>query len=170
MTTGSSTFSEPLRKRIESYLTRYETRRSAILPILHCIQDECGWVQDQHIDALERQYQLHPVEVREVLTFYSMYRQEAPRKFEIYFCNNLVCHMLGAKATMDRIAAHVTALEQELGPDCPFRLRPVPCLGVCDGAPAMLVNKDRHLKVTPERIDEILQKYAPLPKSAGRKA
>lgn len=154
-------FSESLRKKIEGYLTRYETKRSSILPILHVIQDEEGWIQGKHIDALEEQFGLPRVEVREVLTFYSMYRQEEPAQFRVLFCDNIVCCMMGAKATMDKIQKRIDACA-ESGKESPFSLQGVPCLGVCDGAPAMLVNKDRYLKVSPENVDEILNKYAPL--------
>ncbi len=160
----SSGFSEPLKKKIQSYLTRYETKRSAILPVLHAIQDEYGWIQDMHVDQLDKEFGLQRVEVREVLTFYSMYRQEKPRKYQILFCDNIVCTMMGAKSVMKKIQHHIDKLEHAIGDDAPFGLQGVPCLGVCDGAPAMLVNKDRHLKVTEENVDAILQKYAPLPK------
>lgn len=153
-----STFSSPLRETIEGYLTRYETRRSAILPVLHAIQDAEGWVQPEHIESLHNDFGLDRVEVREVLTFYSMYRREKPHRFEVYFCNNLVCHMLGADEAMAQIRTKIAAYEAR-GEESPVGLVGVPCLGVCDGAPAMLVNKERHLKVTAANVDEILEKY-----------
>ena len=157
-----SAFSGALKEKIKVELSRYETKRSAILPILHAIQDECGWVQEKHIEALEANYELNRVQVKEVLTFYKAYRQEAPRKYEIEFCDNIVCCMLGAKEAMAKIEKNIEALEAKLGDKTPFRLKGVPCLGVCDQAPAMLVNKDRHHKVTAENVNQILEKYAPI--------
>jgi NADH-quinone oxidoreductase subunit E len=155
-------FSAKVEEKINHYLGRYETKRSAILPVLHFIQDEYGYVKDEHVEELHQKFQLDRIDVREVLTFYSMYRQKPPKKFQILFCNNMVCHMMGADNVIDKIKGHVEKLQQKLGPDVPFSVEGVPCLGVCDGAPAMLVNKDRHLKVTLENVDSILQKYAPL--------
>lgn len=157
-----STFSAGLQDKIKKELGRYETKRSSILPILHAIQDECGWVQDKHIDTLESTYGLNRVQIKEVLTFYKAYRQEAPRKYEIEFCDNIVCCMMGAKDVMNKIEGHIEHLEAKHGDKAAFRLKGVPCLGVCDQAPAMLVNKDRHHKVTLENVDQILEKYAPL--------
>lgn len=157
-----SVFSPALQDKIKKELVRYETKRSSILPILHAIQDECGWVQERHIEALDGTYGLNRVQIKEVLTFYKAYRQEAPRKYEIEFCDNIVCCMMGAKAAMHKIEGHIEALEAKHGEKTPFRLKGVPCLGVCDQAPAMLVNKDRHHKVTVENVDQILEKYAPL--------
>ena len=150
-----SNFAEPLKEQIQGFPTRYETKRSAILPILHAIQDANGWIKDEHVEALDTEFGLHRVQVREVLTFYSMYRTKEPHKFEIYFCNNIVCHMMGADAAMAKIHARIDSHRGE----CPIGMTGVPCLGVCDGAPAMLVNKDRHLKVTRDNVDQILDKY-----------
>lgn len=154
-----SMFSQALRGRIEGYLTRYETKRSAILPVLHAIQDEEGWIRDEHMVALEEEFGLPRVEVREVLTFYSMYRTEKPAKFQVLFCNNIVCCMMGANEAMAKIEKRIEAYEAR-GEEPPFSLLGVPCLGVCDGAPAMLVNKDRYLKVGIDNVDEILDRYA----------
>lgn len=153
-----SAFSKTLQDKIQHYLGRYETKRSAILPILHEIQDECGWIQPQHIEALESEYGLHRIHVREVASFYSMYRLKESKPLRIYFCDNIVCTMMGANKVMDKIKKHIKSVEDS-GKECKFSLQGVPCLGVCDGAPAMLVNKDRYLKVNSDNIDEILRKY-----------
>lgn len=157
-----SYFSPELREKIEHFLGRYETRRSAILPILHAIQDSCGWIQEEHMEALEREYDLSRVQVKEVATFYSMYRLKEPKKFRILFCDNIVCTMMGAKKSMAAIKA-VEAAYTKAGRDCPFSLEGVPCLGVCDGAPAMLVNKERHLLVDENKVKAIMAQYDQLP-------
>jgi NADH-quinone oxidoreductase subunit E len=162
-----SVFTQEVKAKIEGYLTRYETRRSAILPILHVLQDAYGWIQPAHVEALESEFQLHKVEVQEVATFYSMYRLEKPAQFRVLFCDNIVCNMLGANKVIHRIEAHIARYKEAGNSEPPFSVQGVPCLGVCDGAPAMLVNKERHLRVTEENIDEILAKYAPLPKSTS---
>ncbi len=153
-----SVFSQELQEKIKHYLGRYETKRSAILPILHAIQDECEWIKPEHFEGLEKEFDLLRVQVREVATFYSMYRLEEPKKFRILFCDNLVCTTMGAKKTMEKIE-HVLEGYEKKGKDCPFSLQGVPCLGVCDGAPAMLVNKDRYLKVHPGNVVEFLKAY-----------
>ena len=66
-------FSDELKKTISSYLTRYETKRSAILPVLHAIQREFSYIDDEHVLSLEKDYGLNKIQVREVITFYSAY-------------------------------------------------------------------------------------------------
>lgn len=151
-------FSEEISTQIRAYLDRYETKRSAILPVLHLIQDNYEWIQPQHIDALESEFGLSRVHVQEVASFYSMYRLEKPKPFRILVCDNLVCTIAGAQKTMTCIRKHMQAIE-EAGRECPFSLEGVPCLGVCDGAPAMLVNKERFLKVNEANVETILSKY-----------
>ena len=153
-----SVFSEKLQDKFKHYLARYETKRSAILPILHEIQDEYGWIQAQHIEALEKEYGLNKVHVQEVVSFYSMYRTEKPKPYRIYFCDNIVCTLMGAEKTMEKIRKVMKSYEDK-GLESPFSLAGVPCLGVCDGAPAMLVNKERYLRVDSEKGEEILKKY-----------
>lgn len=156
-----SVFSDVIRQKIAGHLDRYESKRSAILPVLHIIQDEDGWIKDEHVEGLEKEYGLSAVDVREVLTFYSMYRTEKPAKFHVYFCDNMVCTMMGAKGAMEKVRQRIAAYEAK-GIESPIGLQGVPCLGVCDGAPAMLVNKERHLRVSAENVDKILDQYAPL--------
>ena len=159
-----SVFSDTLRKTIEGYLTRYETRRSAILPVLHAIQDEQGWIKEEHIEELHTRYELNRIHVKEVVTFYDIYKDEPTRKYILRFCDNFTCRMLGSKAAIERIEGHIAKLEKEMGGDCPFSLEKFPCLGKCDGAPVMLVNKERVENVTVDRVDEVLSKYAKLPR------
>lgn len=155
-----SVFCTKIRERIEHFLQRYETKRSAILPILHEIQDEYGWIKEEHIAGLEAEYGLPRVHVQEVATFYSMYRLSEPKKYRILFCDNIVCTIMGAKESMAKVEQHLAGY-QKRGEDCPFSLQGVPCLGVCDGAPAMLVNKERHLLVTADKVEGILNRYQP---------
>ena len=93
----TAVFSDPLRKKIESYLTRYETLRSAVLPVLHAIQDEHGWVSPEQIEELHSAYKLDRIWVKEVITFYDIYKDHPTRKFVLRFCDHMTCRILGSK-------------------------------------------------------------------------
>src|SRR5687768_4327467 len=159
-----SVFSDALKKKIEGYCARYETRRSAILPVLHAIQDEHGWIKDEHIEELHRSYDLDRVHVKEVITFYDIYKDEPVKKYVLRFCNNITCRMLGSKEAIAKIETIIEQLDKELGDDAPFCLEQFPCLGKCDGAPVMLVNKERIEHVTADKVEEVLSRFAPLTK------
>jgi NADH:ubiquinone oxidoreductase subunit E len=157
-----SVFSENLQKTIKDLCERYETRRSAILPVLHAIQDEKGWISPEAVEELHENYDLTRVHVKEVITFYDIYHDSPTRKHTIRFCGNLTCCMLGAKDSIKKIKERIAALEEKMGDDCPFGLEVFPCLGKCDGAPVMLVGKDRLEHATVDKVEELLEKYAPL--------
>jgi NADH-quinone oxidoreductase subunit E len=147
-----SGFSNELRNKIEGYLKRYETRRSAILPVLHAIQDEHGWIHEEHIEELHNRYDLDRVHVKEVITFYDIYKDHPVKKYMIRFCKSITCHMLGAEESLHKIEQYIENKDRE----GLFELEPFPCLGKCDGAPVMLVGKDRYEHVTADKVENIL--------------
>src|SRR3954466_3191226 len=102
-----SYFSVELKKIIESYLIRFETRRSSILPILHAIQDEKDWISDADVNALEKEFELSAVDVREVLTFYTMYRQKPPKPYRFEVCKSISCWLMGANETIATIKVEI---------------------------------------------------------------
>ena len=153
-----SYFSPELKKLIESFLTRYETKRSSILPILHAIQDEKDWISDKDVEALEKEFQLSSVDVREVLTFYTMYRQSPPKPYRFEICKSISCWLMGANDTIKAVKQEIEKAEKE-GKSLPFEVHGVECLGQCGFAPSTLINKDRHNNVTPERALELIREY-----------
>ena len=163
----ASYFSAELDKSIRSYLKRFETTRSAILPILHAIQDEKDWISESDVLALEEEYQLSAVQVREVLTFYTMYRTSPPKPYRLEICKSISCFLMGAK---DSIKAAKDAIEKAKaeGKELPFEVHEVECLGQCGYAPAGYVNKDRQNCITPERALQLIEKYSSHPKQNSK--
>ncbi|MES2614334.1 MAG: NAD(P)H-dependent oxidoreductase subunit E [Bdellovibrionota bacterium] len=154
-----SYFSDELKKIIEGYLLRYETKRSSILPILHAIQDEKDWISDADVEALEKEFELSAVDIREVLTFYTMYRQKPPKPYRFEVCKSISCWLMGANKTIAAVKLDIENAEKE-GRPLPFEVHAVECLGQCGYAPSTLINKDRHNNVTPERALELIREYS----------
>lgn len=162
-------FSNDLKKVIDGYLKRFETKRSAILPVLHAIQDEKDWICDADIEELEKTYGLAAVDVREVLTFYSMYRTNPPKPYRFDVCNSISCWLMGSEKTIAAIQERIDSAAKNGNP-IPFEVHAVECLGVCGYAPVALINKDRHLNVTPELALKLVDEYSKreLPAAAKR--
>ena len=160
-------FSDELKKSIQGYLTRYESKRSSILPILHAIQDEKDWISDEDIKTLEAEYGLSAVDVREVLTFYTMYRQSPPKPYRFEVCKSISCWLMGADKTIKAIRDEIKKAEEQ-GRPLPFECKEAECLAQCGYAPATLINKNRHNNVTPETALELIKQYTQqeLPKAA----
>ena len=165
----TSHFSPELDQKIKSLLGRFETKRSSILPVLHAIQDDHDWISDADVSELEQQYSLSAIDVREVMTFYTMYRKSPPKPYRLEVCNSISCWLLGSEKTLAAAKQFLDKAQAE-GRDVPFECHPAECLGVCGYAPVALVNKDRHLHVTPEKALELMESYSrqELPAAARR--
>ncbi len=169
MSTTTHPFSDELKARIKSFLTRYETKRSSILPILHAIQDEKDWISEDDVALLESEFDLSAVDVREVLTFYSMYRTSPPEPWRLEICNSISCWLMGSKKTLEAAERRIQEAKSR-GEKLPFSCREVECLGLCGKGPVGFVNKERHENVTPERALQLMEEYSqkPLPAAAVR--
>ncbi len=148
-------------KRIEGILARYPEKSAALLPVLHVIQDESGCVSRQAEAWIAARLGIQPIRVREVLSFYAMFRREPAGKTVIRVCRNLGCTLAGAE--------DITAfLREKLGlagaddttPDGRITLVTVECLGNCDHAPCLMINDDDYGPVTKEMVDGILKRLA----------
>ena len=148
-------FSEGLDGQIASLLVRFETPRSAVLPILHVLQDHYGWIKPEHFEALEDGFQLPSVWTYEVATFYSMYRTVEPKAVRVHVCDNIVCATMGAQALKEKIKDVVSCAERS----SQVSVDGIPCLGVCDGAPCMMINKTRYYRVKPTQVASIIDKH-----------
>ena len=160
-------FSNELSEQIKSLKGRFETVRSSILPILHAIQDERDWIAPEDVQELEKEFGLSPVDVNEVLTFYSMYRKNPPKPYRIEICNSISCWLAGSEKTVAAIQQKIETAQRN-GAPVPFECHKVECLGVCGYAPVALVNKDRYLNVTPEMALKLIDDYSKreLPRAA----
>ncbi len=150
-------FSTETEAKIDALIAKYPRKRSAMLPMIHLAQLEQGRVSEEAINYIAERLDLQPIEVYEVVTFYSMYFMENIGKYHLQVCRTLSCMLCGAQ----ELTAH---LEKKLGikpgqvtPDGRFRLSEVECLGSCTTAPVLQINFDYYENLTPEKVDEILE-------------
>jgi NADH-quinone oxidoreductase subunit E len=157
----SDLLSEHVRHEIDDWLARYpeDQRQSAVLGALRAVQHEQGHLSTQMMDAVADYIGMSEIAVYEVGSFYSMFELEPVGKHSISVCTNISCMLRGG----DKILEH---LEQKLGvglgestPDGRFFLkREEECLAGCCGAPMMQVDHVYYEHLTPEKVDEILDK------------
>ncbi len=145
-------------KRIDHLLNRYPERRSALLQVLHVVQDEHGGYLDMDcIKYVARLFGLPPAEVYSVASFYTMYNLRPVGKYLIQVCTNIACSVNGAEEIVSHIEKKLGIKRGETTPDGKFTLITVECLGSCGTAPAMMVNKDYYEQLTPEKVDKVLE-------------
>lgn len=160
MTSENSALSTHARDEIDGWLKKYppEQKRSAVLAALRAAQhDNQGYLTRELMDAVAEYLELPKIWVYEAASFYSMFELEPVGRHSISVCTNISCMLCGG----DDILAYI---EQKLGikvgqstPDNRVYLkREEECLAACCGAPMMMVDHVYHEKLTPERVDEII--------------
>jgi len=150
-------YSETNEKRLDEIISHYPVKRSAILPALFIAQEEHGYVTDDDIRYLARRLEMRVNEVEEVVTFYSMYSRKPIGKYKLQVCRTVSCYLNGAEQITERISRKIKCGVGETSADKKFTLSEVECLGYCDLAPVIQVNFDYHEKVTPDRVEEIIE-------------
>jgi NADH-quinone oxidoreductase subunit E len=143
--------------RLQEILDRYPTRQSALMPALWVVQEERGHIPPAAVAWLAARLEVTEARVWELITFYAMFRSEPQAEHVLQVCRNISCHILGAPS----IVAH---LEKRLGirlgqttPDGKFALEGVECLGACGLGPALQVGKHFYERLTPAKVDAILE-------------
>jgi formate dehydrogenase subunit gamma len=129
----------------------------ALLPILHAIQDEIGYVPDAAVPIVAQVLNLSRAEVHGVVTFYHFFRTKPVGKHTLYLCRAEACQSMGARALEDYARRKLNIDFHETTADGRFSLEPVYCLGNCACSPAVMVDETVYGRVTAQRLDEILK-------------
>jgi NADH-quinone oxidoreductase subunit E len=152
-------FSAELEARFERVLRSYPEgrQRSALIPMLLYAQDEVGAVTPEVVDEVARRLGLKPMEVEEVVSYYSMLRRERAGKYHIQICTNISCLLSGGQELWEHACRKLGVGHKQVTPDGRFSLEEVECMGACSWAPAIQVNYDFHHVMTPEAFDRLIE-------------
>jgi NADH-quinone oxidoreductase subunit E len=123
-------------------------------------QDEVGYVSDEVVAELAQRLDLLELDVRNVLSYYSMLRTRPAGKYNVQVCTNISCMLRGAYELLDHCKHRLGIDNKGVTPDGLFSLEEVECIGACCWAPAVQVNYDFHEFLTPEKMDKVLDDYA----------
>ena len=152
------TFSPQLEQRFAKMLTRYpEGRtRSAVVPMLIYAQDEVGAITRELIEEVARRCKVTPVQVDEVVGFYSMLHKKPQGRYHVQICTNISCLLAGGENLWEQACHKLGIGHKQVSADGRISLEEVECLGACSWAPAVQVNYDFYHHVTPEKFDELM--------------
>lgn len=135
-------------------------QKSALLPLLHLLQEQEGWTSPEGMDYVARMLDIQPIEVYEVASFYTMYHLNPVGKHVIEYCRTGPCCLMGG----EEVYAH---LKQRLGIDTgqttvdgQFTLKEVECLAACGMGPVFQVREKYYMNLTNERVDEIIDELS----------
>jgi NADH-quinone oxidoreductase subunit E len=157
---ANTIFSPELAARFDKLVTIYPVKRSALVPMLLYAQDEIGYVSDEVITELAQRLDLLELDVRNVLSYYSMLRTKPAGKYNVQVCTNISCMLRGGYELLDHCKHRLGIGHKGVTPDGLFSLEEVECIGACCWAPAVQVNYDFHDNLTPEKMDKVLDDYA----------
>jgi NADH-quinone oxidoreductase subunit E len=156
---GQTIFSAELAARFDKLVTLYPLRRSALIPMLLYAQDEIGYVSDAAIAEIGQRLSITVLDVRNVLTYYSMLRTRPVGKYNVQVCTNISCMLRGGQELFQHCKDRLGIDHKQTTPDGMFSLEEVECIGACSWAPAIQVNYDFHDELTPDSLDAILDEY-----------
>jgi NADH-quinone oxidoreductase subunit E len=135
---------------------RYPSPRSALLPMLHLVQAEEGYLTPAGIAFCAGQLDLTPAEVTAVATFYSMYRRTPTGDYLVGVCTNTLCAVMGGDAILEVLEEHLGVHAGQTTEDGKVTLDHVECNAACDYAPVVMVNWEFFDNQTPSSARDLV--------------
>ncbi|HCC48457.1 MAG TPA: NADH-quinone oxidoreductase subunit NuoE [Elusimicrobia bacterium] len=157
--------SAEFKAKADKLCAKYPRRDAALIPLLHEVQKEQGFVAEEAMDELAALLGLPYARVKAVVTFYTMFNRAPVGKYHLQVCRNISCHMAGAPGLLNRLRDKLGIAEGETTKDGLFTLSAVECLGACGAAPVMQVNEEYFEKLDEAKLDALLEdlKHGRLP-------
>lgn len=152
-------FSDEFEARFSAMLGHYPTKRSVLVPTLLYAQDEVGFLSDEAVQEIASRLDLTELEVRNVISYYSMLTTRARGKYNVQVCTNIACMLRGGEELFVHCRNKLGIDHKQTTPDSMFTLEEVECIGACSWAPAIQVNYDFHENLTVEKLDKVLDGY-----------
>ena len=155
---GAFVPSDGLAIEIERIASLYPERMAAVLPALHAVQREVGWVPLEAQRWVAGQLGVPAAHVYGCVSFYTLLRPRPLGRHHIQVCRTLSCELRGAGGILEHLKRRLGIEDGGMTADGRFSLATVECLGSCGTAPAMQVNDDYHENLTREKVDELLDR------------
>lgn len=151
---------------IEEAIPKYPEKRSAVMPVLHAIQKDVGYLSNEAAEWVAAKLEIEPINVLSVITFYPFFRQHKIGKRHIRVCRTLSCAMAGGSKVCDRMLAEFGAELNGVSPDGEVTVEFAECLASCGSAPVMLVDNDLYENLDEAKATEICNKIKAEAKNA----
>ena len=135
-------------------------QKSALLPLLHLLQEQEGWTSPEGMDYIGRLLDIQPIEVYEVATFYTMYHIDPVGKHVIEYCRTGPCCLMGGEEVLSHLKQRLGIDTGQTTVDGRFTLKEVECLAACGMGPVFQVREKYYMNLTNERVDEIIDELS----------
>ncbi len=153
---------EDLRQQILAFMPRYPSKQAVTLPALHLVQDSLRCVPLEAIRDIADLLDLSPAEVRDTMSFYGFFRdKEKPLgTTRLWVCRGLACALREGEEVLADVCTKLNVHPGETTTDGKITVEFAECIGVCEGAPAVLIDDAGRPNVTPDKVDALLHELA----------
>lgn len=150
--------SQEMRDQLQAQVASAEHPREQAINVMYAVQKHYGYLTDEGLVEAADILRLTPLEVEELATFYDFIYREPVGKYVIHVCDGVVCWMFHENSVFAYLCKKLGVCAGQISADGWFTVLPTACIGLCDRAPAMLINGKMYGPLTPQLIDEILEK------------
>jgi NADH-quinone oxidoreductase subunit E len=147
-----------LLETLQSQIANVDHPRELAVDVMFALQNHYGYLSDEALEEGARLLGMTPIELEELATFYDFIYREPVGRYVIHVCDGVVCWMNGYDRVMDYLSKKFGIKPGETTEDGLFTILPTACIGYCDLSPAMLINGRPYGPLTPEKIDDILNR------------
>jgi len=151
--------SDKERKEIEEMFLHVPYKKAVCIDALRLVQQYHGWVSDEAVKELSEIIEMSPDEIDSVATFYNNVFRKPVGRHVVMICDSISCWIMGYENILEALKNKLSIKFGETTADNRFTLLPIVCLGNCDHAPAMIIDRDLHNDLTIDKLDEILDQY-----------
>lgn len=154
-----SALTEEIRQQILALIPRYPSKQAVTLPALHLVQDSQRLVSVQAVKEIADLLDLSPAEVHDTMTFYGFFREEGNPlgRTRLWVCRSLACMLRGGEEVLASLCDKLHVQPGETTKDGKITLEFAECIGVCEGAPAVLINDVGRGNVGLEAVDGLIE-------------
>tara|TARA_B100000902_G_scaffold202421_1_gene192960 strand:+ start:1147 stop:1938 length:792 start_codon:yes stop_codon:yes gene_type:complete len=152
------TLSSKQLEKINEYVEKYQNVPGALLPLMHNIQDDFGFIPEESYKFISKAYNLSIAEIHGFVTFYHHFRTHLPGKNILQICRAESCQAMGSENIENYCQEKLGINYHQTTEDNLITLEPVYCLGNCACSPAIMINEEVVGRVTPKKIDQIISK------------
>jgi NADH-quinone oxidoreductase subunit E len=150
---------EAEQKEINNHIKEYPNKKAACIEALKVVQEKRRWISDDSLKDIADYLEMTIDELDSIATFYNLVFRKPVGKHVILICDSVSCYILGYEKILDYLNKKLGIKLGETTEDDRFTLLPIPCLGTCDHAPALMIDNDLYRDLNEEKLDKILDQY-----------
>ena len=151
--------SDTEQRELEEAVTHYPDKRGAAIDALLIIQRRRGWISDDTLHEIAQFLEITDEDLDSIATFYNLVFRKPVGRHVAFVCDSISCWIKGCEQVQEQFKTHYDTALGQTSPDGRFTVLPIACLGHCERAPALMIDQDVYGDVTPEKIEQIVEKY-----------